>query len=346
MPTRRLSIDKKVYTKVNVGLGAITFQAYRGQIFYAFSATQPELASEVRHILPNREHRKFEKPDADLWILATEEGQAVVVTEEANTTEITDRGSAGDAVFIQDQTTGILDVPFLRTLSTPTLAANTIVNDRDIQLSPGHGLTVGNIGEIIELADSTNGSFFTQCQITDVTGDIIELECPVNRIYTTTESLVAHSSQDMNVDGSTTPVIFSILPFALQKGDMVRCIPEFRGANPMDFETFGDLPALANGIVMRVNNGDGTYRNLYNFKDNGDVIKQCFDHDFFTNIGNNSRAMVARLTWGGQSKRGVVIRLEGDIFESLEIVVQDNLTGMTRHHWTGNGSELQQALAA
>jgi len=257
--------------------------------------------------------------------------------------ETSDRGGVGIPVFVQDQTTGILDVPLLNLLSTPTLAIDTVADgaNRDITLTAGHGLTVANIGNIVEIGDSTDGTAFMQSAITGVVGDVITLDSPINRVYTIAASIVAVSNEDMNVDGSVTPVVYSVLPFTLQKGDMVRIIVEIRDNSPMDFETFGGIPALANGCVLRVNNGDGTYRNLYNFKSNGDMIEQGFDHDFFLNNGGNIRGFTCRITWGGWSKHGAVIRLDGALNESLEFVIQDDLTGLTRMHWTAQGSEVQ-----
>lgn len=258
--------------------------------------------------------------------------------------ETSDRGTRGVAAFVQDQTTGLLDVPFLNLIDdTITLAVNTVVDSNDITLTAGHGLTTGtNAGDVIEIADTTDGSFFLQCEIVIVTGDVITLDCPVNRIYTTAASLLAVSERDMNVDGSVTPVVYSVLPFSLQKGDMVRIIVELRDTVGMDFETFGGIAALTNGVVVRVNNGDGTFRNLYNFKSNGDIIQQAFDHDFATNIGGGTRGFTSRITWGGQSKHGVVVRLDGSLSEALEIVIQDDLTGLTRMHWNAQGHELQE----
>jgi len=259
--------------------------------------------------------------------------------------ETSARGGTGVAVFVQDQTTGVLDVPFLSLIDdTITLGADTIADgvNRDITLTAGHGLTtLANAGDVIELANSVNGSFFMQCEIVSVVVNTVTLDCPINRIYTTTQSIIAVSEIDMNVNGAVTPVVYSVLPFSLQKGDMVRLIVEMRDNSPMDFETFGGLAELTNGCVIRVNNGDGTYRNLYNFKSNGDIIEQCFDHDFFLNNGGNIRGFTARLTWGGQSKHGVVIRLDGSLDESLEFVIQDDLTGLDRMHWTAQGSEIQ-----
>ena len=249
-------------------------------------------------------------------------------------------GTTGFNVFLGDQTEGVLDVPFLQQLSTPTLAADTVIDSRDITLTAGHGLTGADAGKVVELADITNGSYFMQCDITGVSGDVVTLDCPVNRIYTTTESLVAVSNADMNIDGSTTPVIFSVLPFSAQAGHMTRMICEMRDAADMDFTTFGGIPELTNGVVVRINNGDGTYRNLYNFKSNGDIIEQCFDHSFLLpKAGNSIRGFTTRLTWAGQSKRGVTISLDGSKNESLELIVQDDLTGLDRMHWTCNGHE-------
>ena len=257
--------------------------------------------------------------------------------------ETTARGGHGLGVFVQDQTTGILDVPFLELIDdTITLAVDTVVNSKTVTLSPGHGLTtLANAEDIMEIADSTDGTKFMQCAIVSVVGDVVTLDCPVNQIYTTGGTLLAISEVDMNVDGSITPVVYSILPFSLQSGDMVRIICELRDNSAMDFETFGGLPALTNGCVIRVNNGDGTYRNLYNFKSNGDIIEQCFDHGFFLNNGGNIRGFAARLTWGGWSKHGAVVRLDGSRDEALEFIVQDDLTGLDRMHWTAQGSEIQ-----
>ena len=262
----------------------------------------------------------------------------------ASVIEVSDRGGLSLAVTLQDQTTGVLDLPMLLEVSTPTLAADTVVDTNTVTLTAGHGLTTGaNLGDILEIASTVNGSFFIQCEIISVLGDVVTVDCPVSHIFTTTESVVIHSKEQMNVDGSVTPVKFSVAPLSNQKGDMTRIIFEFRDTSDMDFETFGGGTALTNGLVIRINNGDGTYRNLYNFKSNGDIIEQCFDHSFDNNLGNTIHGFAARLTWAGQSKHGVAVRLDGSLGtgESVEGIVQDDLTGMDRLHITLQGSELQ-----
>ena len=121
-------------------------------------------------------------------------------------------------------------------------------------------------------------------------------------------------------------------------------MPSAAGA-VMDFTTFGSDAELLNGCVLRINNGDGTYKNLFNFRSNSDFFEQGFDHSFSTAkaTGNTIAGFTARVTWGGQSRHGVVIRLDGSIGESLELLIQDDLTagGNTRFHLTAQGHEIQ-----
>jgi len=236
--------------------------------------------------------------------------------------EVSNRGTTGVAVFVQDQTSSPLSVPFLQEINTTTLSVNATVDTNVVTLTAGHGAA---IGLILELAEP--GGIFIQARIVNVVSNTITLDQPVNFGYTTTDVVVI-STDDMIVDGSATPQIFSILPLTSQSGDMVRIIWEIQNiGNDMDFSSFGGAPALTNGCVLRINNGDGTFRNLISFKTNGDVINQCFDHRFLNpKQGNSTRGFTARLTWGGQSKHGVVIRLDGSLSEALEMVIQDDLT--------------------
>lgn len=253
--------------------------------------------------------------------------------------ETSDRGVVGVPVFVQDQTTPVLAVPFLKGRASLTLALDTVIDSRTITLVGGHGVVAG---EIIELADPIALKFM-QSEVISVSADVITLDQPVNRIYTVSGSLVQASSGDLLVDGSVTPQIFSILPLPSQAGDMVRIIFEMRGTADMDFTTFGTESALINGCVIRVKNQDGTFKNIFNFKSNSDIFEQGFDHEFLLpKQGGSTRGLVARVTWGGPSEHGVVIRLEGSFDEELQIVIQDNLTSgtNTRFQLTAQGHEL------
>jgi hypothetical protein len=265
--------------------------------------------------------------------------------------ETSDRGNTALGVFVQDQTTTVLSVPFLQARTAITLASDTAIDDRTIDLTAGHGTL---FGEIIELAE-TGTTNFLQAEVIDplglaaegdpVVGNTITLDQPVNRIYTVAASLALRSTKNLLVDGSVTPEIFSILPLPAQSGDMVSVTIEMRGAtnSPMDFTTFGSESALINGCVIRVKNPDGTFRNLFNFKSNSDFIEQAAPPFFLSpKTGNTLTGFTATKRWGGQHENGVVVRLDGGLGEELQLVIQDDLTGgNTRFHITAQGHELQ-----
>lgn len=257
--------------------------------------------------------------------------------------EVSNRGNRGVPVFIQDQTSPVLTVPFLQTRAPITLAADAVADGVNtvINLTAGHGTI---IGEVIELAKNSTMEFM-QADVIAVNTNAITLDQPINVAYTTANTTALRSTKDILVDGSVTPQIFSILPLPDQAGDMVRIIIEIRGTDDMDFTTFGSATELLNGCVLRVNNGNGTYRNLFNFKSNSDFFEQGFDHAFsLPKQGNTIKGFTARVTWGGQSKHGVVIRVDGALSEAIELVIQDNLTvgTNTRFHLTAQGHELQE----
>lgn len=254
--------------------------------------------------------------------------------------ETSDRGISGLPIFVQDQTTPVLSIPFLKGRASLTLASDTVIDSRTITLTGGHGVVAG---EVIEISDSVAIKFM-QSDVVSVATDVITLDQPVNRVYTVSGAGVFASSKDLLVDGSVTPQIFSILPLPEQSGDMVRIIMELRGTDDMDFTTFGSVPELTNGCVIRLKNQDGTFMNLFNFKSNSDFFEQGLDHAFLLpKQGGSTRGVVARVTWGGQSKHGVVIRLDGSLSEELQIVIQDDLTAglNTRFRLTAQGHELQ-----
>ena len=253
--------------------------------------------------------------------------------------ETSARGGQAIPVIVQDATTGVLDLPFLRQINTTSIVADTVVNANTLTLAPGHGTVAGNS---LEIADLTNGSWFMQSTVLGVAGDVVTIATPINRIYTVANSSVVIANRAMNVVGTAaTPVIYSVDPLPIQSGDIIRLICTMTDNVAMDFEKFGGLAKLTNGVVVRVNNGDGTYRVIQNFKSNGDIERYAFDRQYFENNGGGVRGFSARMTFGGWDKHGVVIRLDGSLGEKLEIVIQDDLRDLLSMGWIAQGSEIQ-----
>lgn len=243
-------------------------------------------------------------------------------------TETDARGSKAVKVFIQDQASVILDCYMTQQLASVTLALDTIADTQTITLTGGHGTTAG---EFINLGEGAN---FSQFEVISVATDVLTLDSLMDIVYTTSAT-VERASPDMNVDGSSTPVIFRIAPITGQEIDVTRCIFNIEDTAQMDFETFGSGAALTNGCFLRLHNG--TINNIFNWKTNGQFINRSFDHDFLTNIGNSNRGFTARTTFAGASKRGVTIRLVGADGDEFQVIVQDNLTAQDEIRMVAQG---------
>lgn len=247
------------------------------------------------------------------------------------------RGTTGQSVFIRDQTSESLGVPFLNNRGTFELDGSTTRGTRSFDAVGGHGILVD---EVIELADSET---FMQAIVLGVVTNAIEIDTPINHVYNPGETFI-RASEDMRVNGSVTPVIFTVLPLASQAGDITKYVLTIEStANQMDFTGFGSLSALTNGCVVRIKRENGDFRNLINFKTNGDFIEKASGHSFQAKTGGGGSGFTASSKYSGNTERGVAIRLDGSLGEELQIVIQDNLsTGLTKFHMTADGHELQE----
>ena len=236
-------------------------------------------------------------------------------------------------------TTGVLDLHFVQLMFPLVLALDTVTNTNTITVESGHGLTTGDAGIHIALFNTPNNTFVSM-ELVSVLGDVLTLDSPLNQVYTVGVSTAAAFLNNMNVDGSVTPQVFTVTSRPGLSGDVVAISMQLRDTVPMDFDTFGGIPALTNGCVLRINNGDGTYRNLYNFKTNGDVILYAQNHAFTQTNGGGVRGFDAHIAFGGHENHDVIVRLLDPLGESMEVVVQDDLTGLTLMDWIIQGSEL------
>jgi hypothetical protein len=252
--------------------------------------------------------------------------------------EIAQDGTTALGVFIQDQTTPDIDLSFHRNLQDVTLAATTILDTHTITFSPGHGFTFPATPS--EAVCILEGQSFSQFNVLGVAGDVITIDSPMDHVFTSAATATRHTF-DMRFNGTpASPGTYIIKPIAGQKWDITRVIIVIESANAMDFSKFGSLTRLLNGCVLRKKDGDR--QNHFNFKTNGDFINRSFDHAFQTKSGGGGFGFVSRHTWAGQGKQGVVVRLDGDLDEELQLLVQDALAaGLTSMFMIAQGHLVQ-----
>jgi len=229
-------------------------------------------------------------------------------------------------VFIQDQTTEIIDLHVTQKIQDIDIVTNTSIDDVAITVSSAAEPTNGSTVCLRE------GSAFYQGQILShvANGDNwdITLDTPLDYAYTTAGGC-EEASIDLNVNGSVTKQVFEVSPKGLDEGikwDIVRFMVQINDASAMDDGKFGGATALTNGIVFR--KVDGITKNLFNAKTNGDLAAHMYDVAYVDNTVGPSGlyGLRGRRTFGGQSKNGVVIRLSSETSDAFQIIVQDDLT--------------------
>ncbi len=235
-------------------------------------------------------------------------------------------------VAVQDQHTRSLDLKFRRSTAPPTtLSVAAAPNDRTITVANTTGLIPG--AHII-ITSGGAGYFYQGAQVGVVAGNVVTLDTPIDRDYPI-GSTVLPGSDNLNVDGSVTTQIFQIGPVGSTIDvDLTRIMGYIESIVEMDDAKFGGIAGgLAYGIALRTKNG--FYTNLWNAKTNGEIALLCFDANYTPKAKQGFYGYRFRNTYAGPSKHGVTIRLLP--YETLEILIQDDLTGLSTFHMMAQG---------
>lgn len=229
-------------------------------------------------------------------------------------------------VRLKDVTDETLDLYFIKTINNVTLAANAIVDTYTLTLVAGHSCAPGDILTFKE------GTRFMRVIILTVVTNTITIDTPIEYAFTTAAS-VARGSYDMNVDGSTTTQIFEVSPSGMPIVDHITGITLVLESNTAtDDSKFGNLTALTKGIVLRVK--DGTYKTIFNLKTNG-AFRHYGQLEYTDKSGGGNYGVALRQSF--IENNAVVVKLDGLTDESLQIIVQDNLTGLTKFRAKAHG---------
>jgi len=228
-------------------------------------------------------------------------------------------------VEINDQHTRTGDIFFSQRIGTNlSLQAEAALDAWEITMPTGHGILVG---EQLVMFDAVAGRLYIGNALT-TNANTVTLDTPINHTYPVASSAVVRSTKEMNVDGSSNRQTFSIEPPIDIEIDVTRIMFQIICEDPPAFDDFGDIEdGLVRGVVLRVVNGINV--NYFNVKTNGELVNLMFDVSFYDQTGPQGvNGIGGRLTYGGRSKHGAVIRLgEGD---TLEAIVQDDLTTQTQ----------------
>lgn len=232
--------------------------------------------------------------------------------------------NGGLDINVQDQHTRALDLKFGRSVGTPTtLDGVSVVDAYTLDLTDATGFVDGTF---VGVVDGVRGTFFAT-QLGAAAGNTVTLDTPIDKVYADL-SVVLNLSTDMVVDGSSAPVMFQIGPVGEAiEVDITRIMGYMQDGTAMDDSLFGGISALTRGCVFRISNSEIT--NMWNVKTNGDLALIGFNFEYTPKAPAGKFGGRFRITYGGQEKHGVTLRLGGaEPFDTLELIVQDDLTDL------------------
>lgn len=245
-------------------------------------------------------------------------------------------------VYIQDQTTRSLDLHFTYPLNeSAALDGAVSQGDYEFTLAAGHGAVVGNTAAIIGTENQFSAGIITAVSTNDIT-----IDTPVCCDFADESPVLILDDNLGSTNGNGTqasPKIYKMFvpsSFTVEL-DVTRILFQMTCASAVSLGKFGDLTALTNGLVLRKVSSSGVINNLLNVKNNADISLHAYDVTFFeaTNPALAVDGLSARMSWAGQDKRGVTIRLApGD---ELQAVIQDDLSWLTSFYLLGEGHQVE-----
>ncbi len=141
------------------------------------------------------------------------------------------------------------------------------------------------------------------------------------------------ASEDMAVNGSSTPVVFSAIPPAGKYWMITRLHIFLAAATDIAAGEFADLTALTNGCDIKAN---GTV--IDNWKDNIDIENTIPQLDSQAMYGLSLRSLVGYIDFAGRAGNGHGIKI-GDLTNGISITVRDNLSTVAQFRCRVEGVE-------
>ncbi len=231
-------------------------------------------------------------------------------------------------VNIQSQTSPLFQYLLMNELKTDiTLTTEIEVDDEVINVSSGHGF-IAAAGEFMV---GRNGDAFFQLKVISVDSNAITVESPADNAYPISGTSIIRGNINMNVNGSSTPVDFEYTfngdQNAITPIDVQTVVFSFQsGETTPDDGTFGGIPAVALGLLIRKVNGDnvglGNYTSNQEFRDVGAIVEYTDKAPAGTHA-TNIRIDI-------EESFGQVIRIDPRVPDSIFAKVRDAMQALDK----------------
>lgn len=235
--------------------------------------------------------------------------------------EIFLNGLHSNDVFIQDQTSPILNWALTQKLNTVTLTDTILRGDEEITLTAGHNCTVNEFLEFWE-----NNIHF-QVEIASVNVNEIGLFKPIIGMFTPSAN-IQRCNADINKDGSSTSIDYTFKPIGTLKFDIYSISGEIASSGVPDDGKFAGTTALTNGVLAGKINSYNHYDSwAYNIRQNS-----CFKlNGFYVNYTDKAPAGTYgtefQINW--KEQHGVNPRINSARQEYIIVRNRDDITETT-----------------
>ncbi len=232
-------------------------------------------------------------------------------------------------VYIQDQTSNIIDYYIPISKEVLELAVVTTIDSYTIELVDATNVIVGDYIII------KKGTRAYQAGVLSINGNVLTMDTPVDFNFDI-DAIVESRIINLAVDGSINRVLAEFIPppnAVVDINVLTLCITD---STDMDDSRFGGIPALTRGIVVRKARNASGYISIFNAKTNGDLSHRMV-LEYSDKAPSGFFGLRASKYINGQEGNGVSIRLDGNLDERLQIIIQDDLTGLDSFKMTVRG---------
>ena len=240
--------------------------------------------------------------------------------------EIVDRMTIGN-------TSDTVILPLTELKATTTLAVDASYESRTVELTDSTGFAAG---QCLRIIDPTIDRYYCG-RIVSMLANNVTIDTPLDANYTSGAQVIT-ANGNMAVDGSVTPVTFKLRhgdPSVSKKFHITRIIFNCITAGAVDLNKFADQTVLTNGLMLRTVNGHT--KNNFTLKSNLDIAGLAYDFDVYTasNPSQGVNGFACRFTF-----LNLETRLDVETDGNIEVIVQDDLTGITTFRITAEGHEV------
>jgi hypothetical protein len=209
--------------------------------------------------------------------------------------------------------------------ATTTVSTASIVGATSLTVADTTGFTVGDFVFINDgSTEEPNDPSITA--IAAGAPGTLTLDGPLDNAYPISSG-VERVDIDMTLTVGTlaAPISFIVAPPPGETWHILRLLITATDGSAASDDEFISDPALTNGVVLRQNLSTG-FKTISNWKTNSDMKRDMFDVEYSDRAGPSLFGVNARFTF---KKIDFVPELIGDNGDFLEILIQDDLTGIS-----------------